>query len=81
LTRGFTKGYDAATIIEIARACGYNKRSIYLYFRDKEELFLAVVLRGLEQLHTRLEKAAGLEDIRFLCLPDGGGPHFCSRPL
>ena len=62
----FTKGYDAATIIEIAKACGYNKRSIYMYFRDKEELFLAVVLRGLEQLHERLEKAAGQEDIRAL---------------
>lgn len=62
----FAKGYDGATIIEIARACGYNKRSIYLYFRDKEELFLAVVLRGLERLHLALEEAAVKEDIRTL---------------
>ena len=62
----FAKGYDAATIIEIARACGYNKRSIYLYFRDKEELFLAVVLRGLERLHKSLEAVAGSADIRAL---------------
>lgn len=44
----FKKGYEETTIIEIAEAAGYNKRSIYLYFRDKEEIFLAVVLRGLK---------------------------------
>lgn len=62
----FARGYEAATIIEIARACGYNKRSIYLYFRDKEELFLAVVFRGLEKLHTELAAAAEQDDIRAL---------------
>lgn len=62
----FEKGYEFATIIEIAQACGYNKRSIYLYFRDKEELFLAVVLRGLELLYDKLEKASGRDDIRDL---------------
>lgn len=62
----FAKGYDAATIIEIASACGYNKRSIYLYFRDKEELFLAVVLRGLERLYSTLEDASGQGGIRAL---------------
>lgn len=50
----FKNGYDATTIIEIATASGYNKRSIYLYFRDKEEIFLAVVLRGLSLLHDRI---------------------------
>ncbi len=60
----FEKGYDGATIIEIARACGYNKRSIYLYFKDKEEIFLAVVLRGLTLLTGVLEEASDAADIR-----------------
>ena len=54
----FKNGYEFTTIIEIAKASGYNKRSIYLYFKDKEDLFLAVVLRGLTQLHQQLEIAS-----------------------
>jgi len=54
----FKNGYEFTTIIEIAKASGYNKRSIYLYFRDKEDIFLAVVLRGLTRLHERLENVS-----------------------
>ncbi len=60
----FKNGYDATTIIEIAKASGYNKRSIYLYFKDKEEIFLAVVLRGLILLYEQLLKASDTSDIR-----------------
>jgi len=54
----FKNGYEFATIVEIAKAAGYNKRSIYLYFKDKEDIFLAVVLRGLIRLHQVLDKAS-----------------------
>ena len=53
----FKNGFDNTTIIEIAKAAGYSKRAIYLYFKDKEEIFLAVVLRGLTLLNEMLEKA------------------------
>lgn len=36
------KGYAAARIIEVARAAGVGKGTIYEYFRSKEELFFAV---------------------------------------
>ena len=52
----FTRGFDNATMDEIAAEAGYNKRTIYLYFKDKEELFLAVVLRGMELLLDTVEK-------------------------
>lgn len=55
----FRAGLDGATMEEIAREAGYNKRTIYLYFRDKEELFLAVVLRGQNILITTLAEAFG----------------------
>jgi len=55
----FEKGYDKTTLPAIAAAAGYNKRTLYLYFKDKEELFLAVVLRGLIQLRGMLETAVG----------------------
>ncbi len=56
----FEKGFDGATIDDIAAAAGYSKRSIYLYFRDREELFLAVVFRGQSLLYEMLKHA--LED-------------------
>ena len=41
-------GYEAARIDDVARQAGIAKGTIYLYFRDKEQLFRAVV-RGLVQ--------------------------------
>jgi len=38
-----TKGYEAATIPEIAQAAGVAAGTIYLYFSNKRELFIAVV--------------------------------------
>ncbi len=53
----FAKGFDGATIDDIAAAAGYSKRSIYLYFRDREELFLAVALRGQTLFYEMLKQA------------------------
>jgi AcrR family transcriptional regulator len=41
-------GYEAARIDDVARQAGIAKGTIYLYFRDKEQLFRAVV-RNLPQ--------------------------------
>jgi AcrR family transcriptional regulator len=49
-------GYEAARIDEVARQAGIAKGTIYLYFRDKEQLFRAVV-RGL--LQKRFDAIAG----------------------
>lgn len=53
----FEKGVDGTTIEEIAQAAGYNKRTLYLYFKDKEEIFLAVVLRALKLFNEMLQNA------------------------
>ena len=37
------KGFAAARLDEIARRAGVSKGTLYLYFKDKEELFRAVV--------------------------------------
>ena len=52
-----SRGYERTTIPAIADAAGYNKRTIYLYFKDKEEIFLAVVLRCLQLLKAGLGTA------------------------
>jgi AcrR family transcriptional regulator len=37
------KGYDAATIPEIARLCGTATGTIYIYYSSKRDLFIAVI--------------------------------------
>ncbi len=54
------QGYDRTGIPAIADAAGYNKRTIYLYFKNKKEIFLAVVLRCMQLLKESLETAAEL---------------------
>ncbi len=68
------KGLGGARVDEIAQRAGANKRMLYHYFGNKEDLFLAVLerayerIRGAEtQLHlTELEPVAGMRElIRF----------------
>ncbi len=44
------QGYDAANINEIAKLAGISIGSMYSYFESKEDLFLAMVEKGLELL-------------------------------
>jgi AcrR family transcriptional regulator len=37
------QGFDAASMGEIARAAGVSKGTLYVYFKNKEELFQAIV--------------------------------------
>lgn len=48
------KGYENATFNDFAEAANYNKRTLYLYFPDKDDLFAAVVLRILTRLETHV---------------------------
>jgi AcrR family transcriptional regulator len=41
------KGFAAAKLDEIARRAGVSKGTLYLYFKDKEELFRAVVRNAI----------------------------------
>src|SRR5712692_2009465 len=36
-------GFDAASMGEIAKAAGVSKGTLYVYFKDKDELFQAIV--------------------------------------
>jgi AcrR family transcriptional regulator len=37
------KGFDAASMMDIAKAAGVSKGTLYVYFKDKDELFSAIV--------------------------------------
>ena len=47
------RGYDAASMDEIAAAAGISKPMVYAYFGSKEELFAACVQRGRPRLPRR----------------------------
>jgi len=53
----FEKGFQAATMDQIAEAAELSKGSLYLYFSSKEELYVSILVEGLEILYDMFEKA------------------------
>jgi AcrR family transcriptional regulator len=53
----FSKGISAATMDDIAATAELSKGTLYLYFKNKEELYFAIHLRGLRILAEMFEKA------------------------
>ena len=58
-------GYDKTTMSDIADAAGLSRRTIYLYFKGKEELFFSICEMGMKagdkedgDLFTKKENAA-----------------------
>ena len=52
-----SKGLSGSTVDDIAAAAELSKGTIYLYFRSKEDLYLAVTNRGLDIMLEMFEKA------------------------
>lgn len=55
----FQKGYENTSVDEIAAASEFTKRTVYKYFVNKEDLFYAVILKGIQLLLSYLND--GLE--------------------
>jgi AcrR family transcriptional regulator len=51
------KGYDGTTMDDIARAAELGKGTLYLYFRNKEEAFAAIVLNGVRLMNGLFQQA------------------------
>ncbi|HEY6951157.1 MAG TPA: TetR/AcrR family transcriptional regulator [Bacteroidota bacterium] len=51
----FDKGLQAATMDEIAETAELSKGTLYIYYKSKEDVYLAVVMRGLQILHDMFE--------------------------
>ncbi len=52
------KGMESTTMNDIAVASGKGRRTLYTYFRSKEEIFYAVIEGELEHLSERLDEVA-----------------------
>jgi len=58
-------GYKEVSIRDIAQACGMTNAALYYHFKNKEDLFLAMLQRDHEQTLAALRKAAtGPGDLR-----------------
>jgi TetR/AcrR family transcriptional regulator len=51
----FEKGLNAATMDEIAEAAELSKGTLYLYYKSKEDLYLGVMVRGMDALYRMCE--------------------------
>ncbi len=68
----FEKGFHDTSMDEIAKAAQFSKKTLYLYFINKEDLYFAVATREFKLATTYLEDGlnkgkTGLEKIRMLC--------------
>jgi AcrR family transcriptional regulator len=69
------KGFAAAKLDEIARRAGVSKGTLYLYFKDKEELFRAVVRNNVSPNIDSVRDAILASDLPFAQL----APMFLAR--
>lgn len=47
-------GYQKAKLDDIANECGMNKAGLYYYFKNKEDLFMAMLKRDIDSVNNRL---------------------------
>jgi AcrR family transcriptional regulator len=52
----FSRGFDSATMDEIAAAAELSKGTLYLYFKSKEDLQFAIFMRGSDILMQMMNK-------------------------
>lgn len=55
------KGLEATTMNDIAANSGKGRRTLYTYFRNKEEIYAAVIETELERLSERIYEVASIE--------------------
>jgi AcrR family transcriptional regulator len=51
-------GWDGVTMDSVARKARLSRALVYVYFKDKGDLLLAITERALAVLHTRFEEAS-----------------------
>jgi TetR/AcrR family transcriptional regulator len=54
-------GWEELTVERVARRARLSRALVYVYFRDKDDLHLAIVERSLERLRQRFQAAADAE--------------------
>jgi AcrR family transcriptional regulator len=58
----FSKGWQAATMDDVAESAELSKATLYLYFKSKEEIYAAILVRGSEILNDAFQEAVATND-------------------
>jgi AcrR family transcriptional regulator len=54
----FARGFDGATMDDVAREADFSKRTLYKYFSSKNQLMLAIAYRGFLLLNAMMRNTA-----------------------
>lgn len=72
----FSRGYDDVSMNQIAQDVGLNKATLYLYFKNKESIYFAIVLRGIEIFKEMFKDKVGLGKTGINKLEKAGRAYF-----
>jgi AcrR family transcriptional regulator len=72
----FTKGIANATMDEIAEKAELSKGTLYLYYKSKEDLYLAVAMRGSDIMYKMFVDATPLTKPTLQRISDLGEAYF-----
>src|SRR5215471_18601167 len=56
------RDYHEVQMDDVVQASGAGKGTVYRYFPSKQQLYLAVMFEGIEQLRAELEEAVAIEE-------------------
>ena len=80
-----SKGFGGATMENIAEEAEFSPATLYLYFKNKDELFASLNLRMLQDLITRMEDVRDLKNLspekRIMALEKALYDVYLSDPL
>lgn len=72
----FSRGYDDVSMNQIAQDVGLNKATLYLYFKNKESIYFAIVLRGVRIFKELLKNKVKLGVTGIDKLEEAGRAYF-----
>lgn len=53
----FSKGFENASMDEVAKEAEFSKRTVYLYFNSKEQIYFEIMIRGYRLLNEMIENS------------------------
>ena len=53
----FSKGYENTSMDEVAKEAEFSKRTVYVYFNSKEQIYFEIMIRGYKLLIEMIEKS------------------------
>lgn len=67
----FSKGFERTSMDDIANKAGFSRSLLYVYFKDKKDIYRSLRIRSVQTLHDRMassvdDQASGLDQVRQL---------------